>query len=481
MLTFLGKMTSTIATKMEGLRKGSVVYSFQNYLYYKTQETKTSIILKCGTNRRCHGRAKMCKQDNTCTVIFDHTHATVEDKIRTTMLKSELKNTSENSADCAKDVFDKVCSRYDDQITSKISFPSVRSMMVKRKYIGMPTIPNRHTKFVDELVKHEKFRQHFKGCIKDLHDEVQASIFFDDQTIAQLPSFEVVAYDGTFKITPSFVVQLFIIYAQCGPRFLPVFYVFMNHRNINLYEKVLTKIKFLVPNFRPRYAIGDFEKASKLAFERVFANIKMQGCFFHFKYALKRRLGKLNLKGVYRNNQTVNQLIKLAMASPLLPSDKLPFFIDQLRGVVVSEVGVSVRSRIKCFFKYFEKQWLRSNLELINFYNAKNPTNNCSETFNKQLNAKCASNHNNIWKTIIFLNQKMRTNFVDLKRIMAGVKTTRQRKESERAGLSKDLKRRYEQSEISELDLLAQSLDIIPNESIRRAFGGHYVIHVATA
>ena len=94
---------------------------------------------------------------------------------------------------------------------------------------------------------------------------------------------------------------------EIGPGFIPVFFILMSSRASIHYEMVFDKIRDMVPSFQPIYAIGDFEKASLKAFRRIFPQIMMQGCYFHFKQANIRKLGELGLKSFYMNSSVVNQ------------------------------------------------------------------------------------------------------------------------------------------------------------------------------
>ena len=56
----------------------------------------------------------------------------------------------------------------------------------------------------------------------------------------------------------------------------------MTNKSESLYEAVLEKILEMIPNFQPKLAIGDFEKASRNAFRNTFSSIEVSGCLFHY-------------------------------------------------------------------------------------------------------------------------------------------------------------------------------------------------------
>ena len=84
-----------------------------------------------------------------------------------------------------------------------------------------------------------------------------------------------------------------------------------------------------MPNFIPKKSIGDFEKSSMRAFQENFCSIENQGCYFHFRQANLKKIGKLNLRNFYLKNAYANQWFNLVMGCGFLPERNVLEFFDK--------------------------------------------------------------------------------------------------------------------------------------------------------
>ena len=55
----------------------------------------------------------------------------------------------------------------------------------------------------------------------------------------------------------------------------------MSKKSESLYDAVLQKVIELMPDFKPKLAVGDYEKASINSFRTAFNSIELSGCLFH--------------------------------------------------------------------------------------------------------------------------------------------------------------------------------------------------------
>ena len=309
---------------VEGLRKNSKLYRANSFLYYKNKVYKNKIALRClmYPTTGCSCKASITIDTNEIIIETCHNHEPelYDEPMRA--LKKELKDKSETISESSRQIFDNVCRMYSEEVPTRISFPMVVRGMTKRKHLVFPKIPEDVSGYVKSITENTILNQHYKGPIFD-GDEVIGILFFSTEMVDNLPNFDSICYDGTFFIVPKIFSQLFIISVRHGQRMLPTFFVLMKSRQYQHYKLVIQKIKDVVPQFLPSLAIGDFEKAPIRAFREIFSQITCQGCYFHFKQAIVRKLGELGLKYFFIRNKEFNQLINLIMALGFLPSYKI--------------------------------------------------------------------------------------------------------------------------------------------------------------
>ena len=223
-----------------------------------------------------------------------------------------------------------MCEDHAQEVTERIAFPAVQRTMTKRKSEMYPMIPTNTTMFTEFLLAaNDHLKVNFQGTAYCGFDHA-GSIFYSEAFVGRIGNYDSICYDGTFFIVPKIFNQLFVICVKFGPRYLPVFFVLMTRRLKDHYKAVIQKIRQLVPNFEPRFAIGDFEQASMNAFEETFPGIVIKGCLFHFKRAIKHKLGRLNLINYYDTNITANCFFKLFMGLVFLPQNKIRETSDQI-------------------------------------------------------------------------------------------------------------------------------------------------------
>ena len=371
----------------------------------------------------CQATASIDIQRQLLVVRIPHSHESSEHEIAIINFKNELKETAGKSSKPNRQIFNEVSRNHPPEVATQVCFPQIVRGMTNRKAENYPPIPASVDQFVFSLISAREDLKKYYQCSVYYNGSIVGSLFFSSGLVARIPNFNFVCYDGTFFIVPKIFAQLFIICVRQGNRFIPVFFILMTSKHFDHYKAVLEKIKDLVPRFCPEVAIGDFEKGSLKAWKESFPGISMQGCVFHFKQAIMRKLGSLHLKGLYKN-RTANCFFKLLMNIGFLPQDKILEGFEILKNYRVG--NATQRRNLELLLAYFERFWL-SDLSLISWFNSEILTNNFSETFNKSL--KCAFNvhHSNPW----LFCEKLGTIIYDMElesaRIANGLTTTQQR------------------------------------------------------
>ena len=88
---------------------------------------------------------------------------------------------------------------------------------------------------------------------------------------------------------------------------IPLCHFLMTGRKEGLYVAGLECLQSRIPDFNPTHAIADFEQAIKNALIRVFPEIDVRGCPFHFGQAVVKKLKSVGLQTEFLNVQAVKK------------------------------------------------------------------------------------------------------------------------------------------------------------------------------
>ena len=212
------------------------------------------------------------------------------------VLNNKIKRAAESSTENLREIFDEVTSG--DQAGALLSYRSVRNTMVKRGRLELPGNPKTLEQFEIMIKKHVFLP--FRSMVFSL--EGFAALFWSDLMFESLKNSDAINFDATFYVVPKLFYQLFTIFLQEGHHALPAIHVLMSKKSESLYDAVLQKVTELMPNFKQKLAVGDYEKASRNSFRKAFDSIEISGCLFHFAKAIWKKLTKVHLSFTYTKN-----------------------------------------------------------------------------------------------------------------------------------------------------------------------------------
>jgi hypothetical protein len=203
--------------------------------------------------------------------------------------------------------------------------------------------------------------------------------------------------DGTFRCVPAKFHQCIVamVYDRGTQLYIPVCYVLASSKSYETYWNAFQYIADACgEKITPKEVVCDFEIALINAVMDWFPDADVIGCYFHFKQACKRKMGKLYIP---------TQEICIAMSKGVL--DMLTI-VDPVKIRLQGIAWVSAKIKARCgeesigysstkwdsFWKYLRKTWLvLLPPKLWNVYGIKRDlvarTNNPLERFNRELNS----------------------------------------------------------------------------------------------
>lgn len=176
----------------------------------------------------------------------------------------------------------------------------------------------------------------------------------------------------------------------------------MEKKSEAAYTKVFQELKKFVLG-DVVHVMTDYESALRNAIRKMFPATAIHGCFFHFGQAVYRKGRALQLPEFSLGSIA----LKMAMALPLLPANKIDEGIDLVCDLLSHDE-----------FSTYLKKWKRL---CVSVDGLKHRTNNSVESFHHSLYSMVGRPHPNVW---VFVNMMKRMEHVkscDLNRFVNGV------------------------------------------------------------
>lgn len=215
----------------------------------------------------------------------------------------------------------------------------------------------------------------------------------NDEFIDSLPEITDIFVDATFDSVPRLngVYQLLTVMVKIRDEsIIPVIWVLMPNKSTGCYIHVWKYLKSTFPNFNPKKAMMDFELAERNSLKKIFPNVNIFGCYFHYAKCLLKNAVKCGFAlkmGNKMKRPYEHYFLRQFMALSLLPQDKIASAYRKLRKS--AELTFPGNPGLKKFLRYYERMWMSPNsrYKIHDFcvHGQKRRTNNVVENFHSRL------------------------------------------------------------------------------------------------
>lgn len=309
--------------------KNSIIY--ENYIY--TEKRRNSNIIYW----RCRNRPCICivitpisyTIDTIPTIKSPHSDFCAANKnaVKAAEIVASIKERAKNSYDSAQSIVDMVLRGMDART---VIIAGSTSALKKRIWAARarehnPTPPSISLINIplNKQLTHtgDQFYQYGPGIDGYQNDDIL--MFYDQKSINNLRRNTIWAVDGTFKTAPTMFFQLFTISYIRADFIFPSIYVLLVNKSLATYNRMWNIICSKNPLIVPQTIIMDFEKASMLSIKRAFADVNIQGCFFHLKKNIFKYLCDNGLKNLYSQDISFRNSINRLTALAYLNADEI--------------------------------------------------------------------------------------------------------------------------------------------------------------
>ena len=230
-----------------------------------------------------------------------------------------------------------------------------------------------------------------------------------------------------------------MVFDEQTDKFVPVFYVLLTTKNEAIYRHALHWVKVAVGHkINPASVTCDFKKALHNAVKMEFPHSIINGCLFHWKQAIYRKVMSLKFDEPvidrFKDRLVFEQLTLIP------PNEIRTYGIPYVREIINFDLSSSNMKKMEMFWEYFENFWLSSPSFIMSWNVKHHPpylakkmmrTNNGLERYNCTLsdlfNQLCPSLINFI--KILELEARNQIDYLD--NIRKGLVINRKRKREE--------------------------------------------------
>ena len=221
-------------------------------------------------------------------------------------------------------------------------------------------------------------------------------IFCTERDLVTLAEATWVGGDGTFKICPKDIYQIFILNVMQGSenhrKSIALLWCLFTRKTEKIYRKFFSWLasaftaRHLQVNWR--FFMCDFEKALINAITREFPLVTTKGCWFHHCSLIYKNLVDIGLKVEYnRPDSAVAAFARLVMKLVFLPAEHMAPVFDQL---VATYQGPNIDRFVASYKEHWlgtigKKRSVKSVLGYNHFNSEDMKTNNNQEGYNKRL------------------------------------------------------------------------------------------------
>lgn len=129
----------------------------------------------------------------------------------------------------------------------------------------------------------------------------------------------------------------------------------MSKKTIEAYTAVFRYIEQTTFNLLPNKMITDFETALRRSINECFPQTELNGCWFHYTRAIKKKFLLLGLHPLLKSNPEAKLIYSSILSLPLLPAEH---FHEGYTNIKENAKKFDFYQQLEQFFAYYESYWI---------------------------------------------------------------------------------------------------------------------------
>lgn len=129
----------------------------------------------------------------------------------------------------------------------------------------------------------------------------------------------------------------------------------MSNRTTETYTALFRYIEQNTFNLEPTRIITDFEAAMRKGVNICYNQTKLNGCWFHYIRAIKKKIRQLGLQSLFQSTPEARRVYNGILCLPLLPAEQ---FNEGYAYIKESAKKLDFYEKVEPFFEYYESYWI---------------------------------------------------------------------------------------------------------------------------
>ena len=172
--------------------------------------------------------------------------------------------------------------------------------------------------------------------------------------LMKIPNIDLIG-DGTFQFVPIGLRQMYSFHMDLFGSTFPITSVFMCEKNYDSYYNLLNYMKLKL-ELKPHSCIFDYEISARKAFQDVYNESKVFGCYFHYTSAIMKKVKELGLFTEYKKNNDVYLIVKCIISLSFVKlEDVLKYF--EIIKKKSNKFEDDLKNKLSKFYEYIHRTW----------------------------------------------------------------------------------------------------------------------------
>ena len=367
-----------------------ILSSSDGYTYIKNGSSRISLYWVCSQSRRskCLSRAKTTAGVHSRSgPEHNHDPKPSDAPIREIVRDCKESGTS-NLFTSAGNLVEKVVIGKKNEVGKITNLPTVDRLSRKTNRKRSALKPRES----DEL-NFELDPDFVHGFLRaDVSTENRRMILFaDDNQLSLIQKAKRLYCDGTFRVVKKPFVQLFTIHSfikqKSNIKRVPLAFIFMTGKSKKDYKIAFEAFRdLLLPKSGvPDAIVMDYEAAIWSGVRKVFPNINIKGCSYHYTQAIYRKVQEIGLQVQYVSDLNVKIVCRQLMALIYLP---MSVMVDEFKDLYYY---CEADEKLMELYVYVNDTWMNNSIwsiEEICVFEEPIRSNNDVEGWHRRLNSK---------------------------------------------------------------------------------------------
>lgn len=340
--------------------KGCKTALYRNYEYVKVRDNKNGgVYWRCKMYQKYKCKAHLTTMGDSIINGQDreHTHQSNISISRARLAVSKMKEKMSETFDTPAAVIGSISCALDDQVLQALPTPKALARCLQRhrakqlaggdeSVLPPPpsdpnfTIPQRFADMVLYDSSTEGERLLMLGNPDLLKGLEQAHLWLSD---------------GTLKLDPSLLFQIYTIHFELIPGTYPVgIYCLIQSKSRNNYKVICNGIKTLIPAASPKRILTDFDMAAMNEFQIAFPKSAVSGSYFHLCQNVLNKVNQIGMKPSYESDSDIQTAVLSIPALALVPEGDVAEAFE----ILCDEI-MELHEYMPELLSYFEHTYIR--------------------------------------------------------------------------------------------------------------------------